>query len=80
MQCNVITTGIREFVTHEREGLLATTDTDMARELTRIVNDAELRGRIAEHNRTTPSPVDWDDVVERNVEAYRLAIDLRAGG
>lgn len=72
-------TGIREFVTHEREGLLATTDTDMARELTRIVNDAELRGRIAEHNRTTPSPVDWGDVVEHNVEAYRLAIALRAG-
>lgn len=72
-------TGIREFVTHEREGLLATTDTDMARELTRIVNDAELRGRIAEHNRSTPSPVDWDHVVDRNVDAYRLAIDLRAG-
>lgn len=71
-------TGIREFVTHEREGLLASSDTNMARELTRIVNDRELRERIAEHNRTTPSPVDWADVVERNVDAYRLAIELRS--
>lgn len=70
-------TGIREFVTHEREGLLASTDTDMARELTRVVNDRELRERMAAHNRTTPSPVDWVDVVQRNVDAYHLAIELR---
>jgi glycosyltransferase involved in cell wall biosynthesis len=71
-------TGIREFVTHEREGLLAANDAEMARELTRIVNDRALRERIALHNRTTPSPVDWADVVERNVEAYRLAISLQS--
>ena len=71
-------TGIREFVAHEKEGLLAANDADMARELTRIVNDRTLRERIAEHNRTTPSPVDWTDVVERNVEAYRLAISLQS--
>jgi glycosyltransferase involved in cell wall biosynthesis len=71
-------TGIREFVTHEREGLLAANDAEMARELTRIVNDRALRERIALHNRMTPSPVDWADVVERNVEAYRLAISLQS--
>ena len=70
-------TGIREFVAHEQEGLLAANDAEMARELTRIVNDRTLRERIAKHNRTTPSPVDWTDVVERNVEAYRLAISLQ---
>ncbi len=70
-------TGIREFVTHEQEGLLAANDAEMARELTRIVNDRKLRERIAQHNRTTPSPVDWTDVVERNVEAYRIAISLQ---
>ena len=71
-------TGIREFVSHEQEGLLAANDAEMARELTRIVNDRTLRERIAQHNRTTPSPVDWTDVVERNVEAYRLAISLQS--
>jgi len=70
-------TGIREFVHHEREGLLAKSDKDMVVQLTRIVTDRALRERISEHNRTTPSPVDWVDVVQRNVEAYRLAISLR---
>jgi glycosyltransferase involved in cell wall biosynthesis len=71
-------TGIREFVQHEREGLLASSDDDMVVQLTRIVADRVLREKMIEHNRTTPSPVDWADVIDRNVEAYRLAISLRA--
>nr|WP_249420353.1 glycosyltransferase family 4 protein [Rhabdothermincola salaria] len=67
-------TGIREFVEHGREGLLAVSDRDMVDQLRRIVVDADLRRRIAEHNRREPSPVDWSVVVGRNVEAYRLAM------
>lgn len=69
-------TGIREFITHGREGLLAASDDDMVVQLTRIISDHDLRRRMAEHNRTTPSPVDWSDVVTKNVEAYRLAMTL----
>ena len=69
-------TGIREFITHEREGLLARSDDDMVVQLTRIVSDHAMRERMAEHNRTTPSPVDWDEVVVKNLEAYRLAMTL----
>jgi len=71
-------TGIREFVRHEQEGLLAKSDEDMVEQLTRIVVDSTLRDRMTAHNRTTQSPVDWSDVVERNVDAYRLAIKLRS--
>lgn len=70
-------TGIREFVTHGREGLLASTDADMVTQLDRLVRDAELRATITDHNRSTPSPVDWSVVVERNVAAYRDAIARR---
>lgn len=70
-------TGIREFVTHGREGLLATDDADMIDQLERVVVDDDLRARMTEHNRTTPSPVDWTEVVRRNVDAYELAISLR---
>ncbi len=69
-------TGIREFVEHGREGLLARSDADMVDQLTRIVRDRELRLLIAKHNRDTPSPVDWVDVVARNVAAYQLARTL----
>lgn len=71
-------TGIREFVTHGREGLLAHTDADMVTQLDRLVRDAPLRAAITEHNHSTPSPVDWSVVVERNVAAYRDAIARRA--
>ena len=71
-------TGIREFVRHEQEGLLADSDQDMVEQLLRIVTDRQLRDRITEHNRAIPSPVDWSGVVQRNVEAYRLAMSLRS--
>lgn len=71
-------TGIREFVTHGREGLLAADDADMVDQLELVVVDDELRRRMTEHNRTTPSSVDWSEVVRRNVEAYEVAISLRA--
>ena len=71
-------TGIREFVEHGREGLLATTDSDMVDQLTRIVRDRELRFLITKNNRETPSPVDWSAVVARNEVAYREAIALRS--
>jgi glycosyltransferase involved in cell wall biosynthesis len=72
-------TGVREFVVHGREGLLATDDHDMAEQIIRLGFDRELRSRIAEHNRTVPPPMDWKDVVERNVSAYRQAVALMAG-
>jgi glycosyltransferase involved in cell wall biosynthesis len=71
-------TGIREFVEHGREGLLASTDSDMVDQLTRIVQDRELRLVMAKNNRETPSPVDWSAVVRRTEVAYREAIALRA--
>jgi glycosyltransferase involved in cell wall biosynthesis len=71
-------TGIREFVEHGREGLLASTDGDMVEQIVRIVNDDELREMIAKTNRETRSPVDWADVVARNEAAYREAIAMRA--
>jgi len=69
-------TGIREFVTHGQEGLLARSDADMIHQLNRIVRDAALRRTITEHNRSTSSPVDWSVVVDRNVAAYAEAMAL----
>ena len=69
-------TGIREFVEHGQEGLLADTDRDMVDQLVQLVVDAELREKITTFNREVPSPVDWSDVVEANVAAYRTAIGL----
>ena len=71
-------TGVREFVRHGREGLLATSDRDMADQLIRLGRDRALRDTMAAHNRLVPPNMDWDDVVAANVAVYRRAIDLVA--
>lgn len=69
-------TGIREFIAHGQEGLLAETDDDMVAHLVRLVRDPALRSQMARHNRETPSAVDWSEVVQLNIAAYRDAIDV----
>jgi glycosyltransferase involved in cell wall biosynthesis len=67
-------TGIREFVEHGREGLLARSDRDMVDQIVRLIRDRELRLVITKNNRETASPVDWADVVELNLAVYRSAV------
>ena len=67
-------TGIREFVEHGREGLLARSDKDMVDQIVRLARDRELRLVITKNNRETSSPVDWSDVVQMNLAAYRSAM------
>jgi glycosyltransferase involved in cell wall biosynthesis len=69
-------TGIREFIAHGQEGLLAESDGDMVAQLVRLIRDAPLRNQMAEHNRTTAPPVAWAQVVEMNLAAYRAAVEL----
>jgi glycosyltransferase involved in cell wall biosynthesis len=76
-------TGIREFVEHGREGLLAASDRDMVDQIVHLVRDRELRLLISKNNRETRAPVDWSEVVGRNVAAYELAAsgaDVRSVG
>jgi glycosyltransferase involved in cell wall biosynthesis len=66
-------TGVEEFVTDSREGLLAASDHEFAAALRRLVTDPGLRARIAAHNRNVPPAVGWDEVVARSVAAYERA-------
>lgn len=69
-------TGVREFIRHGNEGLLASSDTDLAAMLAQLARSPQLRGRIATHNRTVAPPVTWDDVVARTETAYKRAAAL----
>ena len=71
-------TGISEFVNHDKEGLLATSDADMVHQLNRIVRDAELRRIIAAHNRSTP--VARRLVGRRRAQRRRLPHGYRVDG
>lgn len=69
-------TGVREFVEHGREGLLATSDRDLADQLLWLARDSASRRVMAKHNALVPPTMDWDAVVAANVATYRRAITL----
>ncbi len=71
-------TGITEFVTDGVEGLLADGDPGMIDALVRITEDDGLREGIAEHNRTTPPPTSWAEVLERMAGEYDRALAIHS--
>jgi glycosyltransferase involved in cell wall biosynthesis len=70
--------GVGDFVTHGIGGYLARSDADMVRLLATLVDDADTRRRMAEHNRTTASELTWDMGLVRTDEAYEQAARLAA--
>lgn len=72
--------GVRDFVQNGREGLLATSDADMAACITRLATDRALRTAITEHNRSTAPAMGWPEVLQRCQELYENAgVHLLAG-
>lgn len=65
--------GTSEFVRDGVEGLLADSDAGLARALARLGRDPGLRGRIAEHNRTTTPAQAWPRVLTTVRAAYARA-------
>ena len=66
-------TGIRTFVHHEVEGLLARDDRQMVDNICRIASDVALRESIAAHNRSTDPAQAWPHVLEVAEAAYAEA-------
>lgn len=70
--------GVREFVRHEREGLLCASDDEMVDAVVRLARDRALRRTIAEHNRTTDCPAAWGPLLAATAEVYETAARLQA--
>lgn len=64
------------FVRHEREGLLAEDDADMAAQIVRLATDDALRCAITRHNRTTVPAETWDAVLASHEALYAEAMLL----
>jgi glycosyltransferase involved in cell wall biosynthesis len=69
-------TGIREFVEHGQEGLLAANDHQFVDQVLALVRDTELRAKIANFNRATPARCEWPEVVQLTLDAYSQAAEL----
>ncbi|HEX3865227.1 MAG TPA: glycosyltransferase family 4 protein [Gemmatimonadaceae bacterium] len=69
--------GVSEIVEHDREGLLAESDAELADHIIALARDDGRRCRLAAHNRDNPPPVDWPIVIDQHLAIYRDAIALR---
>jgi glycosyltransferase involved in cell wall biosynthesis len=77
--------GVRDFIQHGREGLLADGDDDMARAVAQLAVNASLRRQIGQHNRAVRPEADWPFVMRRCEELYARAaaaaqLGHRSGG
>lgn len=73
--------GLSEFIRHGVEGWLCPTDAGMVDRLRDLVDDAALRHRVSEHNRSTPSLMTWQYALDNNDAAYaRACAEVRAAG
>jgi glycosyltransferase involved in cell wall biosynthesis len=65
--------GVRDFIEHGREGLLADGDADMVNQIVELATDPQLRERMREHNEAVEPAVHWADVLRRCDELYQQA-------
>jgi glycosyltransferase involved in cell wall biosynthesis len=70
-------TGVADFVTDGREGLLAKSDRHLAHCLEALVRDPELRRSISRHNQETTPPLSWVNVIVRHLRLYSEAIGVK---
>jgi glycosyltransferase involved in cell wall biosynthesis len=68
--------GVGEFVTDGIDGVLATTDHDMALALARLIDDPTLRARMRAHNAAVAPAFGWADALARTDALYARALDL----
>jgi glycosyltransferase involved in cell wall biosynthesis len=56
-------TGVRDFITHDREGMLADGDFDMISCIARLASSRAMLHRMRDHNAHTTPAVSWTDVL-----------------
>jgi glycosyltransferase involved in cell wall biosynthesis len=70
--------GPSAFIRDGLEGLLAESDADMVAALVRLARDPALRLGIAQHNRATPAPYAWSDVLALHLDTYARTVQEAA--
>ena len=65
--------GISDFISHERSGLLTSSDAEMTSAIARLAGSPELLTRLARHNADHEPSIGWDDVLDRCEDFYTRA-------
>jgi len=66
-------TGVADFISHGRNGLLVGSDAEMVEAIARLVREPATRDRLTAHNLATESGFSWPSVLRACDEVYRQA-------
>jgi len=66
--------GTAGFIRHGTEGLLAEDDSGLIHAMARLATDDDVLQSIAAHNRNTPAPFQWADVLADHERVYRMNV------
>jgi glycosyltransferase involved in cell wall biosynthesis len=65
--------GVATFVQHRTDGLLGHDDRELGEHLHTLLDDSQLRERIARHNRAVTPRFGWGEALDRTAELYEHA-------
>jgi glycosyltransferase involved in cell wall biosynthesis len=68
------TSGVADFICHEKEGLLAEDDQDLIDNIQRLIQDETLRDQITQNNWNTSPKEDWENVSQLHISEYKETI------
>lgn len=69
----MLASGVRDFIRHGVDGLLAVDQQELARSMARMALDAPFREYVTHHNGAVPPPYDWAAVAEMHRQLYDVA-------
>jgi glycosyltransferase involved in cell wall biosynthesis len=73
----MLASGVRDFIRHGVDGLLASDHDELAHYMARIALDAPFREYVTHHNRIVTPPYDWTAVAHMHLQLYELAARQR---
>jgi glycosyltransferase involved in cell wall biosynthesis len=69
----MLASGVRDFIRHGSDGLLAHDDAELSRHISRLALDAPFRDYVRHRNASVAPPYDWGDVRAMHLALYRHA-------
>jgi glycosyltransferase involved in cell wall biosynthesis len=69
----MLASGVRDFIHHGTDGLLAHDDAELSRHIARLALDVPFRNYVRHRNTSVAAPYDWTDVRAQHLAMYRHA-------
>jgi len=69
----MLASGVRDFIRHGTDGLLAHDDAELSRHIARMALDVPFRTYVRHRNASVAAPYDWADVRAQHLAMYRHA-------